>query len=315
MSDQITTSFIQQYKAGWEELVQQRGSVLRDAVRVEMQEGKSSFYDQIGSVTPRERTTRHGDSPYMPTPHARRQCILKDYDWGDYVDDQDKIRTLNDPTNMYVKASAMAMGRAMDEQIINAFFDVANTGESGGNQESFSDDGGSNVVSSATVSAPAGETAAKGLTVDKLILAKKALDNNEADAGGQYHIACTATQIADLLGETDGRIVSSDYNNVKALVAGEVDTFMGFKFHRVNSNIASTKWGGITMTGTGAGGTGRKIMAWAEDGLLLGIGKNPTARIAERPDKAFSVYVYNSMSIGATRMQGQKCVSIECLEA
>jgi hypothetical protein len=216
---------------------------------------------------------------------------------------------------MYVKASAMAMGRAMDEQIINAFFDVANTGESGGNQESFSDDGGSNVVSSATVSAPAGETAAKGLTVDKLILAKKALDNNEADAGGQYHIACTATQIADLLGETDGRIVSSDYNNVKALVAGEVDTFMGFKFHRVNSNIASTKWGGITMTGTGAGGTGRKIMAWAEDGLLLGIGKNPTARIAERPDKAFSVYVYNSMSIGATRMQGQKCVSIECLEA
>jgi len=299
MSDQITTAFQQQYKDTWEELVQQKGSRLRSAVRTEDQVGKSAFYDQIGSTSPRKRTIRHGDSPYIPTPHARRMCVLFDYDWGDYIDDQDKIRTLKDPTNMYVRAGAHAMGRAMDEEIIANFFGTAAAGEDGSQSLDFATDGGSVVAAGGS-----------NLTVAKLIDAKAILDDNEAadDDEGEgeykYEMAVTANCLKGLLKDSNNLVGSSDYNNVKALVRGEIDTFMGFRFHRINSSL---------MLNNGSGH--RRCMAWHKSGLLLAIGKDKMARIVERPDKSFSVYAYNCMTIGATRMQGKKCVEIVCDES
>ena len=58
-------------------LSQQMGSLLRDKVRVESVVGKNAFFDQVGSVTAIEKTSRHSDTPQIDTPHARRRvCLL-----------------------------------------------------------------------------------------------------------------------------------------------------------------------------------------------------------------------------------------------
>lgn len=290
MSFQITTAFVEQFKAGFTQRVQQVGSKLRDSVRLESQGGKAAFYNFIGATTVRERTTRHGDSPYIETPHTRRMCTLRDYDWGDYVDDQDKLRTMNDPTNEYVNAAAMSMGRKMDEIIIDAFEATVSTGEHGADSVVFGSDGGSTIP-----------VAGAGMDLDKLIEARMILDGNEASEGDDLCLVMGASQIGDLLALE--KISSADYSAVKALVKGELDTFMGFKIIRVNESLLPYSGGN------------RTCYAWAKSKMLLALGSDIQAKITEREDKGFATYAYTSMSIGALRMQGEGVVAIECVDA
>ena len=288
MSSQITTAFVQQYSSNVQLLSQQKGSLLRNAVRVESQVGKNAFYDQVGSATAQKRLSRHADTPQIDTPHARRRVSLVDYEYADLIDDQDKVRTLIDPTSPYSQATAFAMGRAIDDEIISAAFGTAYTGETGSTSTTF----------------PSGQqvgvgSPAEGLTIAKLVEAKQLLDEANVDTTLPRYVAVAPEQLADLLNITT--VTSSDYNTVKALVQGEIDTFLGFKF------IVSTRL-------SSESGVNRRVIAWAEDGLLLSIGKDITAKIDERADKGYATQVYYAMSIGATRMEEEKVVEIKCRE-
>ena len=286
MSSQVTTAFVQQYSANVQMLSQQRGSLLRDAVRSETMVGKNAFFDQVGKATAVKRTTRHGDTPQIDTPHARRRMSLVDYEYADLIDDQDKVRMLIDPTSTYAQAAASAMGRAMDDEIIAAATGTAFTGETG----------------STSTSLPSGQQIAHGsadLTLAKLITAKKTLDLASVDPSIPRYIAVGPNQIEALLNNTT--VTSSDFNTVKALVQGEIDTFLGFKFIVTNRLALASNI--------------RTCFAWAEDGLALGIGKDVTARIDERADKGYATQVYYCMSIAATRMEEEKVVSIACDES
>ena len=72
MSTQITTAFVEQYSANVTMLSQQMGSKLRRAVDVESIRGKNAFFDQIGSTSASVRSSRHGNTPQINTPHSRR---------------------------------------------------------------------------------------------------------------------------------------------------------------------------------------------------------------------------------------------------
>ena len=123
-----------------------------------------------------------------------------------------------------------------------------------------------------------------------------------------------------LLGETS--ITSADFNSVKALVQGEIDTFLGFKFIRTE-RLATLATGPSYNKADGTYGTGsetfannsRRCFAWAQDGLLLATAKDVTGKISERADKSYSTQVYACMGIGATRMEENKVVEILCNEA
>ena len=286
MSTQVTTAFVQQYSANVQMLSQQMGSRLRDAVRVESITGKNAFFDQIGQATAQKRTTRHGDTPQMDTPHARRRVSLVDYEYADLVDDQDKIRMLIDPTSSYAMAAAAAMGRAIDDEIIAAATGTAFTGETG----------------STSTALPSGNQIAAGgtdLTLTKLRDAKKILDLADVDPSIPRYIACGPEQIDSLLGDTN--VTSADFNTIKALVQGDVNQFMGFNFI-VTNRLAKS-------------GDDRTCFAWAEDGIALAVGKDVNARIDERADKGYATQVYYCMSVGATRMEEDKVVSIVCDES
>jgi hypothetical protein len=283
MSDQVTTSMVQQYKRGWMTLVQQKGSRFRAAVREESLNGKFGYFDQIGAGTAVKRTARHGDTPYTPTPHGRRQVSMDDYEYNDFVDSQDLLRLINDPTSPYADAAANAMGRAMDDVIIAAATGTSKTGETGSTSVSFPS--GSKVA-----------VAASGLTLAKLLNAKEILDAYENDPDEERMIAFRAKDQTTLLNTTE--IKSSDYNTVKALVQGKIDTFLGFKFIRTQRLITSTD------------GTSIACLAWRKSALLLAVGQDPKTRIGERPDKSYSTQVYNCMSIGGTRMEEEGVIEI-----
>lgn len=307
MSQEITTAFVQQFNANVFHLSQQKGSRLESKVRNETQKGKSQFFDRIGTVAAVKKTGRHSSTPQMDTPHSRRMVTLNDYEWADLVDDQDKIRMLIDPTSEYAVAASFAFGRSKDDEII-----AASVGSAYGGEE------GKDVIALPNTQKYAANdgTAFSNLNVKTLRAVKQKMDEQEVE--GKRYIVCAASQINSLLGQTE--VASSDFNTVKALVQGEINSFVGFEFIRLERLGLTTATTATAATGAvGAGvaltGTNRAAFAFADDGLLLSKGEDFVTKITERADKSYAMQVYGRMSIGATRMEEAKVVEIICKEA
>jgi len=286
MSVQITTAFVEQYKSNVFHLAQQKGSRLRDAVRTETVTGKSHFFERIGSVAAAKRTSRHADTPRMDTPHSRRKVTMDDYDWADLIDQEDKVRMLISPQSEYAMAGAWAMGRAMDDAIIEAATGNAFGGASGGT----------------TVALPAGQKIAvggAGLTLEKLIEAKEILDGNDVDPDEPRYMIATSKQMSNLLNIQ--KVTSADYASVKALVQGQIDTYLGFNFIRTER---------LGLDGNGD----RQVLAFCKSSIGLAVGQDVNTRISERADKNYATQVFLSMTIGATRVEDEKMVEIACSE-
>lgn len=66
------------------------------------------------------------------------------------------------------------------------------------------------------------------MTIAKLLQAKFILDNNDVDPSLKRYFVCGPKQIQDLLNTTE--VKSSDFNTVKALAQGDLNTFLGFEF-------------------------------------------------------------------------------------
>lgn len=288
MSFEVTTAFVQQYTTNIGLLLQQRGSKLRGCGMEASYTGKAAkAVEQIGSVVAQKRTSRHDDTPLISTPHDARWVFPEDYRVADLVDDPDKLRMLIDPTSPYAINQAYAIGRALDDDFLSAALGTSKTGENGTTNTVF-DTTNQQIASGST-----------GLTVSKLRDAKKILLSNEVDVEmDELFIAVTAQQLDDLLGTTE--VTSSDYNSVKALVQGQIDTFMGFKFKHIERLTQS--------------GGERQVVAWAKSGMHVGMWNDISSRISERGDKNYSMQVFSSGTFGCTRTEEGKVVEILCAE-
>jgi hypothetical protein len=283
MSFEVTVAFVSQFSDNIQILAQQKGSRLRTSVGLKTGiVGKKYFHDQIDATSARKRTNRHSDTPLISTPHRRRLLNLADYDWADLIDDLDKVKMLADPTSPYSQNAAFAMGRAMDDALIAAANSSSYTGEDGTTVTSFL---AANQIANAST----------GMSMTKLLGTKKILDKSE-DLDGPRHIVVAADEVADLLNEVE--VKSADYNTVKALAAGQIDTFMGFKFHQTEKLAYNTS----TKV--------RLCLAWIEDGMILGVGRDIQAVISQRADKNNAWQPHYSMSIGCTRTDEKKVVEV-----
>jgi hypothetical protein len=292
MSFQVDTALVQAYRANIEMGLQQKGSKLRKYVRNETQSAEFEYYDRIESVEAVEVTNRHADTPLISTPHDRRRVALRDFDFADLVDRKDKIRMLADPTSSYVTNAVWALGRKYDDLLIESASAVAYTGKTG----------------STTVSLPAANTIAvdyvesgaaadSNLTLGKLRRVRTLLRQGEVGDEEPLIWVCDPEQIQSLLRQQE--IGSSDYNNIKALVEGEVDRFMGFHF--VWSNKLTTDGNNVVDN-----------IAFAGSGLLLASGAEIMVDVGPRRDKRNSVQVYASMNAGATRMWEERVYIVKC---
>jgi hypothetical protein len=294
MSFQIDKAFVQTYKSNIEVQFQQMGSRLRPLVRQESQNAEFDFYDRIGPTDAVEILNRHSDTPLVETTHDRRRVSLRDYDWADLIDRQDKLKMLADPTSPYTVNAAYALGRKVDQVIIDAAFGTAYTGKTGSSTVAFN---ANQTIANTYVET--GSATASNLTIGKLRRARFLFDSNEAAMDGEpLYAVVTASQIQSLLKTTE--ITSADYNTVKALVNGELNTFMGFNFVRTE---LLPKAGNI-----------RDCLFFAQQGLCLAVAQDINVDVGPRRDKRNSVQIYVSASFGASRMWEEKVLKVQCDE-
>lgn len=296
MSSQIDTALVQQYQNNIEVGFQQRESRLRPAVTIDNVSAEYSYYDRVTQTAAQELFARHQDTPLIETPHDRRRVAMRDFVWADLIDDQDKVRMLADPTAAYTQNALHAMSRAQDQIIIDAADATAQTGKTG--------TGSATLPATQILQVSATDTANSGgattnLTIAKLRRAKYLIDSNEAhDPGEGMFFICSASQIQSLLRTTE--VTSADYNSVKALVNGEVNSFMGFNFIRTELlDVASNV---------------RDCYAWTSGGMLMALGMDITVRVSERNDKNHAVQVFTRFTAGAVRTWEEKVVKVQCNE-
>jgi hypothetical protein len=294
MSFNVTTHFVQQYTTNVQMLLQQKGSKLRNTVSAGSYVGKAAkAVEQIGPVNAQKRTIRHADTPLISTPADARWVFPSDYEWADLIDDQDKLRMLIDPQSAYAQNGAYALGRAMDDEIVGAFFGTAKTGENGSTDTVFA-------TASQTVLQGVGSTGATGLNIAKLREAKRILMANEVDIDNeQLFVVITAQQHDDLLNEAQA--ISLDYNTRPVLVDGKITAFMGFNFVHCERLPVD-------------GDTYRRVPAYAKSGMHLGMYNDINTQISTRDDKGYATQVYVKGTFGATRTEEKKVVEIKCAE-
>jgi len=306
MSFTIETAFVEQFGGNVRFIAQQQETRLRKTVDEQGITGESAFLDQLAPTAAKKRTQRHGDSPIVNSQHLRRRVAPYDYEWGDLIDQEDKVRTLIDPESNYARNAGYAMARGYDDEIIAAYFATAYTGKTGsiavnwplGDTESNPPQRGGTVIAVNDWSYGNG-SGNVGMTISKVISAKIALDAAEGDENEERYMVCSSKQIGNMLATTEA--TSADYNSVKALVEGQINTFLGFTWIRTER---------LDLDSNGY----RRVAAYRRSAMGLGVAKDIWTRITERADKSFSIYVYAAMSIGAARLEEVKMCEIKCTE-
>jgi len=301
MSVQITTAFVDQFKSNIMLLSQQKESKLRGCCRMEDMTGDTMYVERISATSMQAKNTRHGNTPQIDTPHSRRKLTVADYNWADLIDNTDKLKMLIDPQSTYAQNAVMAANRQIDDVVITALGGAAYGGHAGGTTINNYDVGECRLIESDGTLATAGsdwsDKTETDLTIAKLLLCKELLDDAEIDEERQRYFLTNPHNINAMLNTTE--VKSADYNTVRALAQGQIDTFMGFKF------IKSTR---LSADDTDTGAT--KCFAFAQDAIVLSIAEEPIVRIDELPTKCYSVQVYVEQSLGATRVEGPAVVGI-----
>lgn len=295
MSQFVTTHFVQQYTTNVSLLAQQKMSRLRMSVTTDTYRGRQGVpVDQFAPTVAQKRTTRYPALTPIDTQTDRRWVFPSDYDWNDLIDNIDKLRMLIDPQSSYVQNGTAAMNRAMDDEIIAAYFGTAKTGV----------DGTANTVFLAAnqVSASEGASAATGLNVEKLKAGVQLLLQNEAwdpQSGARIYCVITAKQNRNLMDEV--QVINQDYNAERAVVN---DGFI-------------QSWGKVDFMHSERlplnGSAQTRCPMYVKEGMHLGLWQDVTARVDQRVDLAgtpWQVYLYGTF--GGTRLEEKKVVELPC---
>lgn len=296
MTGEITTAFVQQFYDQVTMLSQQKGSRLRGTVMEKPITGNAAYFERLGPTEVLLKTSRHSVTPQVEPDHSRRMIVQNSYNWAMLLDPQDQIRMLIDPRAPYAANAAMSFGRKMDDLIL-----AAATGSSVSVSSSMPD-----ADNRTSVSLPAGNvisasfgTANSNLTIPKLIEASRLLASFDVDEGEEFTLVLNASARAALLNTT--QVTSADYNTVKALVRGEIDSFMGFKFIRTERILGAS--------------SAKKVIAYCKSGIGIAVGQDIKIRMSERDDLSYAMQVYGEMDLGATRIEEEKVIEIDCYQA
>lgn len=302
MSLQIPVAFVDQFKANLLILSQQKAPLLRGCCRMEAITGDTMYVERLGPKTAQLKGTRHGATPISDAPHTRRKLSMADYVVpADIIDKSDRLKLLIELEAPYSQNQNFSLNRAIDDVIITALGGPAYSGHTGATTVNNYDSGECRVINSDGTIVAAGTNTSGAtetpLTIAKLLTCKELLDDAEIDEGRQRYFLTNPHNINQLLNTTE--VKSADYNTVRALAQGHVDTFMGFKFLK------------STRLPVGSDTAATSSYAFAQSAIVLAIAQEPDVSISVRHDLCDSVQVFSTLSIGATRVEGPAVVEIE----
>jgi len=302
MSTQIPIAFIDQVRANILMLSQQKAAMLRYPCRSEPITGDTMYVERIGPKDAQLRGARHGATPISDADHTRRKLTMADYVVpADIIDKPDRLKMLIDPQSVYAQNQAFSLNRAIDDVVIAALGGPVYGGHTGATTINNYDVGECRLIESDGSVEAAGSdhdaTTDTPLSIAKLLTCKQLLDDAEIDESRQRYFLCNPYNINQLLNTTE--VKSADYNTVKALAQGYIDTFMGFKF------LKSTR-----LVADGTDTSASLCYAFAQDAIVLAVAEEPNVSIDLRPDMLNSTQIFSTLSIGATRVEGPAVVEI-----
>lgn len=260
---------------------------------------EEKFYNQSTAFEVSEKQSGVNNTNNIRPEFERRRLITTPFNVAPIYTTQEEVRAAIDIGSSHMRSMNAAFARKRDKVKIDALLGTAYTGKAGTTATT--------LPSAQTIAVDyveSGSTADSNLTIAKLRQTRTLFDLAEMDterlaAEGKLYFAAAPSQRQALLRTTD--VTSSDFNTVKALVDGNVDSFMGFKF------IWSTQLSEVAATNV------RSCIAWSWDALMFATGKE-VHRVDERPDKEYAHQLYSEVEYGAVRMEEEKVIEILCDE-
>lgn len=252
MSTQLTNAAIAEFDAQVKHAYQAEGFELRDAVRVKTGiVGSTIRFPKMGKgvATPRIPQT---DVVPMNVAHTNATATMEDWNAAEYTDIFDQQEVNFDEQRELATTISGAIGRRNDQLIIDALEAASTT---------------------LTVAVSVGG-ANSNWNMAKVRRAKALLDANNVPKSDR-HLLMHANGLEALLGVTE--VTSADFNSVKALVDGSVDSFVGFKWHVIGDRDE----GGLAE----ASGDIRTNFAWHKAAVGLGIGIDFRTEVNYIPEK------------------------------
>jgi hypothetical protein len=280
MSVSLSNAFVTLFDAEVKQAYQGKAMLVGAVRQRRGVEGSTVKFPKVGSgvATPRVPQT---DVTPINASFSQVTLTLADWNAAEYSDIFNQAKVNFDERQELVQVVAAAMGRRQDQMIIDAL-----TASS----------------TSLTVSNDIGG-ADTNLNVAKLREAKRLLDKNNVDPGDR-HIVIHANSLASLLSET--AVTSSDFNSVKALVQGDINTFLGFTFHVMGDRTE----GGLAIDGS----NDRTVWAFHKTAVGYGEGIGMRTEINYIPEKT-SWLVNEIFSAGAIAIDAAGIVQITCRES
>jgi hypothetical protein len=278
MAINLSTAFVTLFDAEVKQAYQAQ-AVLRGAIRVRSGvEGSTYKFPKIGKGVAQVRIPQTDVSPLNVT-YAQVTATLSDYIAAEYSDIFMQAKVNFDERRELVQVVSNAIGRRQDQLILDALINS----------------GTANTVASSIGGA------SSNLNVAKLRAAAEQLNTKNVPMDNR-HIVIHASSLSSLLGETS--VTSSDFNTVKALVQGDINTFLGFTFHV----LGDREEGGLPI----ASGD-RKVFAFHKDAVGMAEGIAPKTEINYIPEKT-SFLVASMFSAGAVAIDAEGIVQITCDE-
>jgi len=277
MAQSITNAFVTLFD---EEVKQayQGEALLRGTMRTRTGvQGNTVKFPKIGKGVATVRVPQTDVTPLNVT-YSQVTATMSDYIAAEYSDIFHQSHVNFDERRELVQVVSKAIARRMDQLCIDAL------------------DASSSPSTVATSVGGAGTN----MNIEKLRAAAKALNDNNVPAEGR-HLLMHSSQLDAMLGETE--ITSSDFATVKALVRGEVTSFMGFNI----ITMGDRDEGGVPKPST------RTCFAWHQDSMGYAESISQKSEVNYIPEKT-SFLVSSMFSAGAVAIDDEGIVKISCTE-
>jgi len=283
MAQSITNAFVTLFDAEVKQAYQGESSLLGCVRLRQGVQGNTYKFPKLGKGSATARIPQTDVTPLNVT-YSQVTATMSDYNAAEYSDIFHQAKVNFDERQELVQVVSKAIGRRMDQLILDGL------------------DAASSPSTVAKTVVTSGSATASNLNVGKLIAAKKALDANNVPFDDR-HIIVHANNLSGLLG--DERAISGDFATVKALVAGEINTFLGFRFYVIGDRDE----GGLPLSTND-----RTCFAFHRSAMGMAVNMNQKTEINYVPEK--TSFLVNSMfSAGAVAIDDEGIVKITCDES
>lgn len=303
MTQSIDQALVTQFSDMVHHDAQQMEFLAKGAVKEKLVRGNEFTYERLGTTSPIEITGRHQATQAQDVAHQRRGAKMRDFRLTLYLDQRDELEVLIDPESSYSQTIAYSMNVQKDRLCMEAALGDVLTGRKLDTTLTASADGVETIASGST-----GLTYAKLLEVRQRFIDAGVIGMNPAD---RVYMAITGSQYQDVMQEEE--LISTDFSDGKPVNSGIIRTAAGVDLIQYPANVKDQE------SVIGKTGNDRHCIAWAnsavESGICLGMTKDISLKINERPDLNNAKQIQATFYGEALRTEGVRVLQVDCQES